>query len=463
VVLLAVGKSATAQEALPAGWLESRANERGQKCEKHAVQPVEAGLLLACGAAGVWEVALSEAGPRFVKSYEFSGDVVGFFKEADGALWVKLRVLEARPFSPGASAPAVRFPEDTAGLMEPEAAPAAVAPPTPPPSPKAVPSARPPTGRVVRTAPGEVVISLGVSDGVERGDRIELALERVQHEPGDAAGEEAELSREPLAVGVVTNVSEHSAKVRLGLNESVPLDAVALPTRASPTAGLIAPPRVTGIWNVELMARPFAAVGELGGGMLLSGTFARRFDGNLQLRAVVDPFALADVESRDSVTAFNLSLLASYDSQFFEMGAGFGGQSVNETLSVVKPGTGWSVAQFLRLGAQDGLNLTVRSSVVLFHSEFEFGGMVASTQIPITRGYWLLFGGGGGNVGYGYGELGLRVLLSGNGQAGSRFLTVSAGGAGVFRSAICEAFFPCEEAALSYGGPMAGIGSEWRF
>jgi hypothetical protein len=81
----------------------------------------------------------------------------------------------------------------------------------------------------------------------------------------------------------------------------------------------------------------------------------------------------------------------------------------------------------------------------------------------VTRGYWLLLNGGGGNVGYGYGELGLRVLLTGNGLAGSKFLTVTAGGAGVFKSGTCDPFFGSCSDSISYAGPMAGVGGEWRF
>jgi hypothetical protein len=80
----------------------------------------------------------------------------------------------------------------------------------------------------------------------------------------------------------------------------------------------------------------------------------------------------------------------------------------------------------------------------------------------VTRGYWLLLNGGGGNIGYGFGELGLRVLLSGNGLAGSKFLTVTAGGAAVFQSGTCPEFSFCTESSV-YGGPMAGVGGEWRF
>jgi hypothetical protein len=463
------GNGASAQDAPPvpaisAEWLESQTNERGQKCDKRAENLDQTRALLACGAAGAWEITLSEAGPRFVRSHEFDGEVIGFLTDADGRVWVKLLVLQARPLSSAAAPATVTFPAEQA---RPLPAPTR-APPSPSP-PAAVAEAadreaaqRETVGEVLESTPGELIISLGSTDGVTPSDRIELALE-----PDDDSGP-AMLSRETLAVGVVTNVSPHTAKVRLGLNERVPVGALASVTRAPLTASSIAPPRVTGVWAAEAMARPFAAMGELGGGLLLSASLTRRFLGHLALRASLDPLALADVQGQDSLNAVNAALIASYDSSFFEMGLGLGAQTVNETDFFVDTGSGWTLAQLVRFGAQDGLNLSARTSIVLFRSEFEFGGMVGSLQIPVGRNYWLLFGGGGGNVGYGYGEFGVRALLDGNGHAGSKFLTIMAGGAAVFTSATCAEFadldqFPICRDQRSYGGPMAGIGSEWRF
>jgi hypothetical protein len=145
------------------------------------------------------------------------------------------------------------------------------------------------------------------------------------------------------------------------------------------------------------------------------------------------------------------------------LGLGFGLQTVNATDFGLEPGSGMTVVQLIRFGARDGLNFSARTNIALFHSQFQFGGMTGTGQIPLTRGYWFLVSGGGGTVGYGYGELGLRVLLAGNGLAGSKFLTVTAGGVGVFRSGSCdETFSSCSE-DVSYGGPMAGVGGEWRF
>lgn len=204
--------------------------------------------------------------------------------------------------------------------------------------------------------------------------------------------------------------------------------------------------------------RPFAALGRLGGGVLLSGGIGRHFRSPLHIQGIFDPVGLSLADQDRSITVANAAVIASYDVRFFEIGLGLGGQSVNSTQPFLEPGSGLALAQLIRLGARDGLNLTARSSVVLFHSELGFGGMIATVQVPVGTGYWLTLGGGGGDLGYGYGELGLRALVEGTGGAGSKFLYVSAGGASIF-----EARKDCSICTNSNGGPMAGIGGEWRF
>jgi len=436
---------------LPEGWIESVVNERSQRCDMRGLYTDVERLLVACGRAGVWEVKFEGSQPRFVRSYEFHGSATGFFVDNDGRIWVKLEVEQAQPLDRA-------LPPQPIGSQPPAAPPAPVAAPAPAaPSASAAQPQRP-SGRVVGVQPGAVLISLGSADGISRSDRIELSLEQRE----DLTDSEVAVSKEALAVGVVVNVAEHHAKVRIGINEEVPIGAVAVPTRAPTTASLSGPPRVGSIWEVEFTARPFVAIGELGGGLLLSGGVSRRMAGNFRLGAVVDPLGLGDAENQVSIGTANAAVFASFDSQYLEMGLGFGAQTVNMTDFGLDPGSGLTVAQIIRLGAEDGLNLSARTSIALFHKEFDFGGMVATAQIPVSRGYWLLLGGGGGNVGYGYGELGLRVMLKGNGGAGSNFLTATAGGAGVFRSDVCRDIdfeFTCD---VAYGGPMAGIGYEWR-
>jgi hypothetical protein len=297
------------------------------------------------------------------------------------------------------------------------------------------------------------VISLGSADGLTLSDRVELLVDRAEADEVDG-----EFRRDVLAVGVVTHLTEHSARVLLGLNENVPIGAVAALSHAGVTASLAAPARAGALWDAELVLRPFVAMGEFGGGLLVTGSVGRRLAAPVHLQVVLDPIGIAT--AKDGIGVASGAFIASFDTRLFEMGFGLGAQTVNSTTFSLPPGSGLSLAQLIRLGAEDGLNVTARTSVVLFHRQFEFGGMVASLRIPLSYGYWLTLGGGGGDLGYGYGEIGLRALLSGNGGAGSKFLFASAGGAAVFRDDRGSECFGCTR---SYGGPMAGIGGEWRF
>jgi hypothetical protein len=456
--VLAVVRPASAASAVPPGWLDSHLNERSERCDLHAEYRVRSKLLLACGAAGVWILELPEGtpeSPRFVGSSATPGEAIGFFEEPAGKVWVKLRTLDARPFDPErALGPINAFPDEAPlpSALPPDRDPAAL---EAAPAPHAAPARRE-HGVVVRKAGGRVLISLGSADGLVRGDRIELTTE---HPPTDGALLGARLV---WAVGVVIDVSEREAEVMLGLNEQAPVGATATHTPSPVTAGMVAPPRVSGVWELEVGARPFLAVEELGGGILFNASFGRRI-GNLHLQALLEPIGFGDVAENDTIGVANGMVIASFDSDYFEAGLGLGAQTVNGSDLFLDPGSGLATSQLLRIGAHDGLSLLLRSNVVLFHRELAFGGMVGVLRIPIARGgYWLTLGGGGGSIGYGYGELGVRALLAGNGLAGSRFLTVSGGIGAVYRSGVCDEGFVCTD-STTYAGPMLGLTHEWRF
>jgi hypothetical protein len=366
------------------------------------------------------------------------------------------------PALPAAAATPPAPPPRDASFPEAERGPSLAPPPAPVNPPEAeAPQPRhvhhPSVGKVIKRLPGAVVISLGAEDNIERSQRIELALDSTDPDSGG----ETFVLRDTLAVGVVTNVTDHTAKVRLGMNEDVPLGARAIVTTTPVTASLSAPPRVADIWQMSVMARPFAALSELGGGALLGFELGRRTN-HLHVSATLDPLAFAIVSDKPGAVAANGAITLAYDSQFFEMGLGLGAQTVNDPSRGFETGSGLTLQQVLRIGALDGTSFTAKTNVAQFRSELMFGGMVADARFHLTRGYWLQLGGGGGAIGYAYGEIGLRALLSGNGLAGSTYLTVTAGGAGVFKTGDCPPFEPCSE-TVSYGGPMAGIGGEWRF
>jgi hypothetical protein len=215
------------------------------------------------------------------------------------------------------------------------------------------------------------------------------------------------------------------------------------------------------------MARPFLALGEFGGGMLLDASVGYRFESDLHAEVAFRPFGYGIGEDKPSIIPVTTFAKLSYDRDLFEVGLGLGLQTVHVTGFGAEAGSGTLFSQGARIGARDGLHFDARSDVVLFHSRFEFAGFVGSGQIPVGQTSWLLLEGGGGSAGYAYGEFGVRVLLRGNGDAGSVFFTGSVGGVGIFQEQelVCggpDFTFPCWE-TTTYAGPMLGAGSEWRF
>jgi hypothetical protein len=444
-------------------WLATERDTSGRACERRAVEALSGRWIAACGGSGLWIARRSSDGTiALVRIDDLGGPVVGLFRR-DGRVWAEVLRREARD---------VGAVDDDASLAAfPSDEPAPVPPPSKTPLAEGASPARDGTaadaeaaweGRVVRLLPGEVVVDMGLDEGLRQGDRIEFVV--VSHV--DVGGERAE-EREVAAVGVVNAVSERFARVALGIGERVPLGAVARTVDAPPTARRAAPPRLGGLWHAGFMLRPFLALDDYGGGFLADASVGYRFETEFHLEAVLSPLAYGTAEGKPSVVPLSAFVKASYDGDVFELGLGLGGETVKDTPLGIESGSGILFVQQLRLGALDGLSLDMQSHAVLFHSRFEFSGLVGRGQIPVGRRFWLVFAGGGGSAGYGYGEAGVRTLLRGNGDRGSFFLSGTIGGMGVFenRNEICaeEDFtFPCPEEAY-YAGPLIGAGGEWRF
>jgi hypothetical protein len=460
-------KASPPPEARPVAldnWLPDQRDPAGRRCERHAALEVGERIVLACGAAGLWVVKKNpEGGFTLLEVDDLGGNVVGLF-ERDGRIWAEIARLEAHPVmsvtgatnafpdvspstptKPDKTKPEEPLPEKKLASMD--------APPEPPAKRE---------GTVIEVGLGDVVVDLGSQHGIEHGDRLELTA--VTRED---VGKEQARRRTVVAVGTVTAVSEGYSRVRLGINERVPLGAIATPITKNSSNKRLAPPRVPGIWEVEFMARPFLALGEFGGGMLLDASAGYRFESDLHLEVAFRPFGYGIGEDKPSIIPVTTFAKLSYDRDLFEVGLGLGLQTVHVTGFGAEAGSGTLFSQGARIGARDGLHFDARSDVVLFHSRFEFAGFVGSGQIPVGQTSWLLLEGGGGSAGYAYGEFGVRVLLRGNGDAGSVFFTGSVGGVGIFQEQelVCggpEFTFPCWE-TTTYAGPMLGAGSEWRF
>lgn len=212
------------------------------------------------------------------------------------------------------------------------------------------------------------------------------------------------------------------------------------------------------------MGRPMFSIGRLGGGLLAEASVGRR-TALWHYGAALNPVGVGG-DDQDGVTApWAGYVFGAFDSKSFSAGLGLGAQTVHDT--VVEKGSGLGIVQLLRLGSVDGLQLAARSSVVVFRSKTEFATLDMQGQLAVSEAAWLLFRGGGGSVGYGFGEVALRSLTRGNGGPGSFFLEVAVGGS-VVVEASCRPLTtavnqvePCTDQVVA--GPMLGLGGEWRF
>ncbi len=457
------GRAPSPGTAAPApsfdAWLPAQRDTLGRACNRRTL--VEGTrIVVACGAAGVWIVEPQpDGGFALLDTQDLGGDVIGLF-ERDGMVWAEIARLEARPVRIDAVSTRA-FP------TEPSTPPTSVERPVPsrpvaPPPLAVVPRpVRTPEGKVTEASLGEVVIDLGSNQGLKHGDRIELSETTSEDVGGELASR-----RSVTAVGVVTAVAPGFARVQLGMNERAPVGATARFVTRDRTQSRVSPPRLSSLWEVAFRVRPFVTLDGLGGGALTQASVGYRFDAPVHVAAEAYPFGYANGKGTPAVVPVATFVSASYDHEVFEIGLGLGLETVNDTTFQVDAGTGTLIAQRLRLGARDGLNLDLRNDVVLFHSSFEFSGLVGSALIPVGSSSWLAFEGGGGTAGYGYGEVGVRSLLRGNGDRGSVYFTVSVGGVTMFedRTRTCGGpgfTFECGD-TVTYGGPMLGAGGEWR-
>lgn len=400
---------------------------------------------LACGAAGLWIVRLAGDEASLVETRDLGGRVGPFF-QANGRLWVEVTSVRAQEVS--GSGPAV------------SPLPAASAAPTPA------------ANSVSNTLPAQTIEPSVGGRVVERSDEqlvVELPGARVKpgtHVAFVSSVNEASDEEQVFAVGRVMRSTVGRARVTIGTNEAVPEGAQAFVTNGGITAGIFSPPRASDVWELSFLARPFVVLEDLGAGIVLDGHAGYHFRAPVYVEASVTPLAAGSARA-GAVGAAAAFVSGAFDSHLFEVGLGLGVQTVNDPDFALDPGSGLLLAQRLRLGARDGAHLKFLSYVTLFHSSFQFSSLRVEGQIPVGSRTWLRLAGGGGSIGLNFGEVGLRVLMSGNGGAGSFFLTTTIGWSNVFRhcndvplTSSGAAANSCE--GVDHSGPMLGAGGEFR-
>lgn len=414
---------------------------------------------MACNSAGLWIVKVI-GDDAIVLDMQDLGGRVGPFFEANGRLWVQISSVRAQELESGVyelSAPPTAASEPAQTTVEPAQVASA---PAPPPVETLQPASSEPAeptnyGRVVDRADELVVIAMP-------GPRLKPGTHIALMSNSDRADAEEQL----YAVGAVAKSSKGRARVTIGLNEEVPDNAEARVSYAPRSGSIFAPPRASGVWELGFLARPFLVLEDLGMGAMLDGYVGYRMHAPFHLQASLLPLAFGTARAGAAGVA-GAFVSGAYDAHLFEVGLGLGAQTVNDPDFALDPGSGMLLSQKLRLGARDGAHVAFVSYVTLFHSNFQFSSLRVDVQIPVGARTWLRLAGGGGTLGLGFGEIGLRALMSGNGGAGSFFLTTVIGWAHVFRDcnevpqvAGAPAADSCS--GVDYNGPMLGAGAEFR-
>jgi hypothetical protein len=420
-------------------------------------------VLVACGAGGV--VLLVPAGSSYSVAERRpagGGAVVDFFEQG-GAVWAHvvedraIQVAAGHIVGRGAAAEVPAAQVTPAAMGRPLAAPVQASLP----QPQLVPVG-PLSGRVVSVRARTVTINLGRENGLKVGDRIAF----FEEAPTDS--ESLDSAEKTAVVGLVVDAASAASTVRVGFGEDVSVEALAAVTGSPVTASRISPPRAFDLWELSALIRPGLSLGDAGGFVeaeLEAGYRAR----NWAFGAVVAPVGFGGARGHDMIAFGAAHVYGAYDGQAFAAGIGLGVTGVNDTAGTAAGGTGLSVHEMLRIGAVDGLNVTVRTSLAIFRSEIHFANLDIQGQVSVATDAWLLLRGGGGVVGYGYGEVAVRALTSGNGDAGSTFIEVGLGGSGSFVetcvlpfSGTAEAFEACDRRNYMLGGPHLSLGMEWR-
>ncbi len=344
-------------------------------------------------------------------------------------------------------------------------------------------------------APGVIELGVGANQGVKVGDRFAV----FRTSPLDASGYGDFVGEELVAVAEVTAVKANSSLARLGRGEMASGTDTVLPANADQTQRLIFPRRIEDMAEVSVVLRPLIKAGTpLGGGVLcdLSATYFGSF---YYLGLRVQPLGLGWTDEGDVVAAAILAE-GGYDGRAFGVGLGAGMSLVNGDMRHMlatfdssldagyreEPQREWdqrtqgafTLSQQARLGARDGLNLTLTNLLLFYEDDssdsgesqtgFIYGGTFARFAIPLGVDTDLLLEGGGGVMGYWYASIGVFSWLVGNGSPGSLGLSVSAGGAGIEGSREVTESYGGEQRYvytedIEMSGPMVSAGVTYRF
>ena len=283
---------------------------------------------------------------------------------------------------------------------------------------------------------------LAEGDGLSFLDTVETQS-NLEFEAGGGSTEEA-----VVAHGVVTAVSGAQARVRLQVG-AVVAEGMRARQLAGPPGLEVFPEIPAGQFSVAFHVRPFIPLATLGVGVIADVALRYTFDFGLVIGVDAMPLGLATGNNGDAVAGVGAGFLG-FASPYFGIGLHVGVSSLRDGFR--GGDEAFVLAPMVMLGSRDGFMLRLRSSALIVDDRFDFGEFDGALHIPLVHGVQLVAAGRGGRAGTNYGDLGVRILLQGNGRSESVFFTGTVG-VGMLVGA---------DFGFSNAGPSIGIGLEWR-
>lgn len=304
-------------------------------------------------------------------------------------------------------------------------------------------------GRVVRVKEGTIVVSRDTKNSLRPGDNVGFR---------DEFGDER-------VVGRIRRVNLSTYDVHVQMNEEVNVGELGYLTPSPPSGRLVAPPLGNFAGSFGLTVKPWLGLNGRDSGALLEGFLRVQVANHLRLSGEVQPASPAIGNTPGMVEAF---VAPSVTFRLAEIGFGAGVGSANHNPTYYadgrtfpgQPELGVLLTPFLGIGAEDGLKMRARSSAVVHSGRATFGSFRIDIEIPVSYGMRLVAGGGGGDSGYSYGEVGFKMLVAGNG-GGKSWIAHGLFGYGGTHAEEYDANFAYVR--RSADGPYLGLGFEYRF
>ncbi|MBN2341454.1 MAG: hypothetical protein JXX29_07275 [Deltaproteobacteria bacterium] len=334
--------------------------------------------------------------------------------------------------------------------------------------------------QIVKVGQGEALLNVGAKDGVRVAQRFSVFRETRlnKKELGRFSG------REQVAVLTVIAVNESSCLAKLPRGDRVYTSDIIAPFEADHAPRKAYPRRTDHITELAFALRPLINVDSQKGAGALVDVEATHYGAHTFINLKLGPGAFGYNED-SNVLSMSLLAQGGYDSRAFAVGLGAGLALVNGNMdrmlgrwdadSADESTKGaFALSQFVRLGARDGLNLTVQNTFFYYHdktaadaseddSGFVYGGTTGKLNIPLNDRMDLFFNGGGGRFGYAFGEVGIFAWIRGNGDAGSLGISAATGGAGMWVYKQIQTDWGLDSERITVGGPMVSLGFAYRF